>query len=444
MVDQAVLDGVIETYGSKDGWQGFEARGRSCSWCREPIRLRPSSSRAGSEYFKACGNRRATRCRSCADRYRMDARVLVLAGLDGGKGISEEIRSYPVVFATLTAPSFGAVHRSVSRDGRILPCRPGMKGPCVHGRKRSCAMTYGHHDKLVGEPLCPDCYDYEGAVLFNALVPELWRRVTITARRNLARLYGFTQSEFNEEIRLSFVKVVEYQRRGVIHLHVVARLDHAREDSSLMLNGSLLATAIELAVNQVSLVSPHDGAFVSFGSQLDLQLLEETDPIHRRKVAGYVSKYATKSSDDEGVLDRKIRSAEDLSHRNLTPHLRRLAETAWHLGALPELAHLPLRRWAHTLGFRGHWMTKSRCWSTTFRYLRAERAQWQEGRRQQTIGVDDSDRLIPRYAFVGIGWKNSGEVFFARQRQREMFEIRQMLREHLSSIPAVLPPPIGA
>ncbi|HUY06398.1 MAG TPA: replication initiator [Acidimicrobiales bacterium] len=441
MVDQTVLEGIISTYGSKGGWEGFEARGRSCSWCREPIRLNSLTSRGGTEYFKACGNRRSTRCRACADRYRMDARVLVLAGLDGGKGIPEEIRSHPVVFATLTAPSFGAVHRSVSRNGRILPCRPGTKGPCVHGRQRNCAMTHGEHDKIVGESLCPDCYDNTGAVLFNALVPELWRRVTITTRRNLARLYGRTQGNFNEEIRLSFVKVVEYQRRGVIHLHAVARLDHVKENSSLDLDGKLLAMAIELAVNQVSLVSPYDGGFVSFGSQLDLQILEETDPIQRRGVAGYVAKYATKSSDDEGVLDRKIRSAEDLSYRVLTPHLRRLAETAWNLGVLPELAHLPLRRWAHTLGFRGHWLTKSRCWSTTFRYLRAERAKWQEDRRQQIFGVDDFNRPTPGFEFVGIGWKNPGEVFFAQQRQREIVEVRQMLRERLFSIPANHPPP---
>ncbi|HUY06946.1 MAG TPA: replication initiator [Acidimicrobiales bacterium] len=247
IVDQAVLEGVIETYGSKGGWEGFEERGRSCSWCREPVRLKSSTSRASTEYFKACGNRRSTRWRACANRYRMDARVLVLAGLDGGKGIPEEIRSHPVVFATLTAPSFGAVHRSVSRNGRILPCRPGTKGPCVHGRKRSCAMTHGEYDKIIGEPFCPDCYDYTGAVLFNALVPELWRRVTITTRRNLARLYG--------------------------------------------------------------------------------------------------------------------------------------------------------------------------------------RAQWQEDRRQQFFGGDDSDRPMPNHEFVGIGWNNPGEVFFAHQRQREMFEVRQMLRE---------------
>ena len=40
------------------------------------------------------------------------------------------------------------------------------------------------------KPLCPDCYDYEGAVLFNAGVSELWRRTTIYALRALGALLG--------------------------------------------------------------------------------------------------------------------------------------------------------------------------------------------------------------------------------------------------------------
>lgn len=48
--------------------------------------------------------------------------------------------------------------------------------------------------------------------------------------------------------------------------------------------------------------------------------------------------------------------------------------TCWHLGGLPEYAPLHLRAWAHTLGYRGHILTKSRAYSTTYAALRAERA----------------------------------------------------------------------
>lgn len=185
-----------------------------------------------------------------------------------------------------------------------------------------------------------------------------------------------------------------------------------------------------MAVSQVSVLYPHSRGIARFGSQLDLQVIDDGDEsTHRRGVAGYVAKYATKSSDDDGVLDRRIRSDDDLAYRDLTPHLRRLGETAWNLGGNPELSDLPLRPWAHTLGFRGHWLTKSRSWSTTFKFLRAERAQWQEDRRKRMCGEDDPDRQKPQYEFVGIGWRNPGEIFFAKRQQREMFEVRQMLRE---------------
>jgi hypothetical protein len=55
------------------------------------------------------------------------------------------------------------------------------------------------------------------------------------------------------------------------------------------------------------------------------------------------------------------------------------------LGGLPELGSLRLAAWAHMLGFRGHFSTKSRAYSTTFSALRAERIQHQ---REQAI--DDS------------------------------------------------------
>ena len=58
----------------------------------------------------------------------------------------------------------------------------------------------------------------------------------------------------------------------------------------------------------------------------------------------------------------------------LTGHARRLIETCWTLGCIPELEPLRLRKWAHMLGFGGHFATKSRTYSTTFGALRQERA----------------------------------------------------------------------
>ena len=53
-----------------------------------------------------------------------------------------------------------------------------------------------------------------------------------------------------------------------------------------------------------------------------------------------------------------------------------MIETAWRLGGLLQYEGLNLRRWAHMLAFRGHFMTKSRAYSVTFTALRAERRIW--------------------------------------------------------------------
>ena len=85
----------------------------------------------------ACGNRRSSRCPSCSTTYRRDAYALVRAGLTGDevRGVSAGLASHPRVFATLTAPSFGAVHRRLVRGATTLPCHRGANEPaCPHGR----------------------------------------------------------------------------------------------------------------------------------------------------------------------------------------------------------------------------------------------------------------------------------------------------------------------
>jgi hypothetical protein len=132
------------------------------------------------------------------------------------------------VFATLTAPSFGPVHARRERGGKVLPCRPrrdASKRVCPHGRDISCAARHAKDDPRLGRAMCGDCYDYRAAVLFNAAAGELWRRFTTYLPRHLARLGGISQKQFRELVKVRFVKVAEYQARGVVHFHALIRLD---------------------------------------------------------------------------------------------------------------------------------------------------------------------------------------------------------------------------
>ena len=111
----------------------------------------------------------------------------------------------------------------------------------------------------LGEPLCPDCYDYTGSVLFNACAPELWRRFTITLRRTLARQAGLTNKALAAQLRVSFAKVAEYQRRGVVHFHAIIRLDGPTGPDTAppaWATVDLLTAAIAQAADTVHLDTP--------------------------------------------------------------------------------------------------------------------------------------------------------------------------------------------
>jgi hypothetical protein len=122
-----------------------------------------------------------------------------------------------------------------------------------------------------------------------------------------------------------------------------------------------------------------------FGRQIDVRAIRGTDftgggPVTDRHVAAYIAKYATKGAETTtGTLDRRLRFLAELAAHDITDHARRMIHTAWHLATNRAHAHLRLRQWAHMLGFRGHFSTRTRHYSTTLTHLRAERATWRTG-----------------------------------------------------------------
>ncbi len=420
-------------------FEEFTDQGEGCGWCRHPIRLRgaviartddgririfSTGGLPDGVFLKACGTRRETRCPSCAAVYRGDARHLVRSGLVGGKGVDDSVTERPAVLLTLTAPSFGPVHSA----GHGGPCRPGSSSfRCVHGRKLVCSEHHDDRDRMVGAPLCEDCYDFEGAVLQNACTPELWRRTTIYVLRHLAGTLGWTQRETKECVRLSFCRVAEFQRRGVVHLHAVIRADGVDGKPPPLTADDLARAALSTAR---SVTVTHPLGVARWGSQVDVQVLDRSAGPRPQQVAGYVAKYATKSSDGGGALDAPIRSEGDLARRSLPPHLRRMAETAWALGADATFESYRLRRHAHGLGYGGHFLSKSQRYSTSFSALRAARVAWREAMRRGGDAGETADRSLERrLRAVGVGWTSRGEELWAGYEQRQRLEERRLGNE---------------
>src|SRR6266704_1981147 len=309
--------GTLLQAASRDDFHRWEQQLASTGHCAHPIRLAgridaidratgqtapiyDTAAEPGGVLLTGCGNRREAVCPGCSEVYKGDARQIIRTGLTGGKGMPDTVTGHPCVFVTLTAPSFGPVHTTrTARNGRTLACRPRRDAHhrrCPHGSDVSCPRHHQPGDPRLGQALCPDCYDYTGHVLFNALGPELWRRFTIYLPRQMARLLGITQKALRSQVTVRFVKVAEYQARGIVHYHAVIRLDAPgdtyqppplRYDTAL-LTAAIQATAAAIScdtvvllarmlwraaganpVDSLPVIDPGLGRILRFGTQID-------------------------------------------------------------------------------------------------------------------------------------------------------------------------------
>nr|WP_042184896.1 replication initiator [Kibdelosporangium sp. MJ126-NF4] len=361
-----------------------------------------------------CGNRRASVCLTCSDRYAADAFHLVRAGLSGGsKGVPETVTGHPRLFVTLTAPSFGTVHnRALTRSGKVRRC--------------PCGQAHHQYDTRVGSPVDPEGYDYVGSVLWQAHTGKLWAEFTRRVLRACARLAGLTVRELRDVVRLSYGKVAEYQIRGLIHFHAVVRLDGPDGPDTAppsWATAELLTEAVQVATvdSEVTTHRPDGQPLqLAWGTQLDIRPIsavdidDEAGGISEPKLAAYVAKYATKGTGKSDSPDRPIRSQLDIDHLRVSEHYRRIIQTAWDLGGLAEYEKLKLRHWAHMLAFRGHFLTKSRSYSTTFRQIREDRRGFRLRQLLTAADLDpDTTLLINDWSFASAGHRNDAEAELA-------------------------------
>jgi hypothetical protein len=324
-LDPALIAELCRRAGDAAGLERWRDQVRAAGYCQHPIRLQggvdqvdqttgeartvlDSEALPDRVLLKACSTRRAARCAPCAEVYRADAYQLLRAGLAGGKGVPETISQHPRLFVTFTAPSFGPVHSSRTRRGRVQLCRPARpQARCPHGRPRRCPIRHLPGDPALGTPICAGCYDHQRTVLWNTLAPELWRRTTIYLRRAIARAAGLTVTEADRLVRPAFAKVAEYQARGAVHLHAIIRLDAtppAHDPGRLApppapFTIDLLAAAVRQAAHDVAVPCPAGGPPLGWGDQLDLRPIAGPagGELPAGRVAGYVAKYVC---DDPG------------------------------------------------------------------------------------------------------------------------------------------------
>jgi hypothetical protein len=432
--------------------------------------------------YKPCGNRRASVCPSCSQRYKRDAYHVVRSGLVGGKGVPEDVAEHPAVFPTFTAPSFGTVHTRVVKrhtcgkrarcDCRAEPCHARRDfAVCPHGVRLVCFARHEADDKRLGTPMCLDCYDYAGQVVWNLQAGELWRRTTIAINRYLRGLARQRGIRFHvvydakgkprkvAPFRLSFGKAAEMQRRGVAHYHAIIRLDGndpAADPAAILpppagLTADDLKAAVDHAAATVAFTTgAHparpEGWPMAWGDQVLTKVITN-DPIVTGRneitdtaVTAYLAKYATKSTEITGHVSRRL--TDDTIALYADPdgsHTERLVEACWILGRPKEWRRL--RLWAHMLGFGGHFLTKSRRYSITFAMLRNQRIVFRRTvhngpRDDQRVPQDETTLVVNFLQFVGAGWHTTADALLANTSAAMAREHQQTAHHVLTTLAA--------
>lgn len=321
-----------------------------------------------SEVIKACGTRRASICPSCSLVYQRDAFSVVRSGItsEGGEQVA-------LTFLTLTAPGSKQFGRTHSRRTKWSK----KKRQYVH-YGCECGKWHEEGASILGQPLDLLTYDYEGAAAWNAASSRLFS-VTI---QKLARMVYGVDEKGTPKGKLDYIRVAEFQRRGLIHYHVLVRGDIDVEDFHALVRGGKRRDG--QTVERVT----HGGHF--WGEQCDLTAVR---PGAKHQVGAYLVKlvrYAIKSTadepDDGGRMGHRM--------RRVAPRTCDCGKNWEHpcdakMGMPFDTRNRTVCR-RHRLsengfGYRGHILTKSTSWGTTFRELREKREQYRTTSKTPTL-----------------------------------------------------------
>ena len=219
------LDARITARLRAPDYRAWRAQVEATGGCAAPIHLTGSSrvldrdgavllERSGT-VLAPCGNRRATVCPACSDRYAADAYHLLRAGLAGDdtKGVPDTRHRAPAGVpdpdrALVRAGPHPQAHPPRARHP--LPLRraaPPRRPPPRHRRRPRHATTTPA--RCSGRPTPARCGPGSPSPCAAPSPPR-----SASGRR-----------EFRDHARLSYAKVAEYQRRGLVHFHAVIRLD---------------------------------------------------------------------------------------------------------------------------------------------------------------------------------------------------------------------------
>ncbi|MCP2341016.1 hypothetical protein FHU30_006398 [Actinomadura rupiterrae] len=340
---------------------------------------------------------------------------------------------------------------------------------CPHGVTLACFARHETGDLRLGQPLCPDCYDYPAHAVWNNASGELWRRTKQAIERHLNRT---ARQRGLPRVRVSHGKAAEYQARGALHFHVLLRLDGIDPDDPAAIVAPPagltvvdLQGAIQAARDHIGFTTPPHprnprGWLIRWGDRkgqdaqpVRVVTLTGGDTVTDAMVASYLAKYATKGTEITGHSSRRLHDHTIRLYADPNgTHTERLIAACWDLGhpdhTTADADWSGLRRWAHMLGFGGHFLTKARHYSITFRALREARVIY---RRTETHGPEYDDLrereqrdtpttlIVGTLTYAGTGWRTTGDALLANTAADQARKRAEIGREELAFTPSDSP-----
>jgi hypothetical protein len=344
--------------------------------CLHPVTMRrnwldTTTGEVGSRDFQVrCGTRREEDCEPCSKVWQADAFHALIRGANDG--------TEKLTFITLTpggASVFGAVH-TASYNGRA-------------SERCACRRYHAPESPVIGLPVDPDKFDYAQAASFNNAAPRL---ATVTMQKVWRQMAAATGPSV-KEVRMAMVRVMEWQQRGLLHVHILVRGEVPEEVVRRAVHGSP-KSGTRRSITPAS----HGGH--TWGPQVDVQHIEPKDRDH---LIAYITKMVTYAVKDVTAHSPEKRSPAASAHRARMEQAGEAAVSCtascsvckhgWSTGrdasgrAIFEIASRTNRkcrrhgRAERQFGFTGNVLSLNRSWGTTLGDARRTRQAW--GRSQQ-------------------------------------------------------------
>ena len=370
------MSGLPEALVSALADSGRPAYDWSFQPCLHPVTMRrnwldTTTGEVGSRDFQVrCGTRREEDCEPCSKVWQADAFHALIRGANDG--------TEKLTFITLTpggASVFGAVH-TASYNGRA-------------SERCACRRYHAPESPVIGLPVDPDKFDYAQAASFNNAAPRL---ATVTMQKVWRQMAAATGPSV-KEVRMAMVRVMEWQQRGLLHVHILVRGEVPEEVVRRAVHGSP-KSGTRRSITPAS----HGGH--TWGPQVDVQHIEPKDRDH---LIAYITKMVTYAVKDVTAHSPEKRSPAASAHRARMEQAGEAAVSCtascsvckhgWSTGrdasgrAIFEIASRTNRkcrrhgRAERQFGFTGNVLSLNRSWGTTLGDARRTRQAW--GRSQQ-------------------------------------------------------------